>query len=182
MANQVARRTSKPLTAAQIGQKIGRGINRYKVAKHFALEIADNQLRWFRKEEAIAREKALDGVYIIRTPESPETLSAEDAVRTYKQLGDVEKAFRTLKGLDLHVGPIHHRLETRVRAHLFLCMLAYYVEWHMRKALAPLLFVEEDLAQVRATRDPVAAAKPSASVRAKRKTKLSQGGASLATF
>jgi transposase len=149
VAGDVARRTAKPLSAAQIGQKVGRGINRYKVAKHFALEIADSQLRWSRKEDSIAREKALDGVYIIRTPEPADTLSAEDAVRAYKQLGDVEKAFRTLKGLDLRVRPIHHRLETRVRAHLFLCMLAYYVEWHMRQALAPLLFVEEDLAQAK---------------------------------
>ncbi|MDA0323795.1 MAG: hypothetical protein O2923_13935 [Verrucomicrobia bacterium] len=122
------------------------------------------------------REKTLDGVYIIRTPESPDTLSAEDAVRAYKQLGDVEKAFRTFKGLDLRVRPIHHRLETRVRAHLFLCMLAYYVEWHMREALAPLLFVEENLAQARATRDPVAKAAPTEGAQAKKKSKRSDDG------
>jgi len=182
VAGQVARRTAKPLSAAQIGQKVGRGLNRYKVAKHFALEIADNQLRWSRKEASIAREKALDGVYIIRTPEPAATLSTEDAVRAYKQLGDVEKAFRTLKGLDLRMRPIHHRLETRVRAHMFLCMLAYYVEWHMRKALAPLLFVEEDLAGARAARDPVAQALPSESALAKKQSKRSSDGLLLRHF
>ena len=182
VAGAVARRTAKPLSAAQIGQKVGRGVNRYKVAKHFALDIADNHLRWSRKEDSIAREKALDGVYIIRTPEPVDTLSAEDAVRAYKQLGDVEKAFRTLKGLDLRVRPIHHRLETRVRAHLFLCMLAYYVEWHMREALAPLLFVEEGLVQARATRDPVAKANPTESAQAKKNSKRSRDGLPLRHF
>jgi hypothetical protein len=182
VAGQVARRTEKPLNAAQIGRKVGAGINRYKVAKHFSVEIADSRLSWSRKEDSIAREKALDGVYIIRTPETAETLSAEDAVRAYKQLGDVEKAFRTLKGLDLRIRPIHHRLERRVRAHLFLCMLAYYVEWHMRQALAPLLFVEEDLALARATRDPVAQAAPTAGALAKKTSKRSHDGLPLRTF
>jgi len=182
VAGDVARRTQKPLSAAQIGQKVGRGINRYKVAKHFSLEIADSHLRWSRQEDSIAHEKALDGVYIIRTPELAETLSAEDAVRAYKQLGDVEKAFRTLKGLDLRMRPIHHRLETRVRAHMFLCMLAYYVEWHMREALAPLLFVEENLALARTTRDPVAQASPSPSALAKKHSKRSHGGLPLRHF
>ncbi len=182
VARQVARRTAAPLNAAQIGVKVGRGINRYKVAKHFALKIADNHLSWSRKADAIAREKALDGVYVIRTPEPVETLSAEDTVRAYKQLADVEKAFRTLKGLDLRMRPIHHRLETRVRAHMFLCMLAYYVEWHMRQALAPLLFVEEDLAQARATRDPVAKAVPTESAQAKQKSKRSHDGLPLRHF
>jgi len=182
VAAQVARRTAKPLSAAQIGQKVGRGLNRYKVAKHFALEIGDNLLRWSRKTESITREKALDGVYIIRTPEPVETLSSEDAVRAYKQLGDVEKAFRTLKGLDLRIRPIHHRLETRVRAHMFLCMLAYYVEWHMRQALAPLLFVEEDLAGARAARDPVAQASPSQNALAKTSSKRSHDGLPLRHF
>ena len=182
VASQVARRTDKPLSASQIGQKIGRGINRYKVAKHFSLQIADSHLSWSRKADTIAREKALDGVYIIRTPEPAQTLSAEDAVRAYKQLGDVEKAFRTLKGLDLRMRPIHHRLETRVRAHMFLCMLSYYVEWHMREALAPLLFVEEDLPLARATRDPVAQAVPTQRAQAKKNSKLSQDGLALRHF
>jgi transposase len=180
--SQVARRTGKPLSAAQIGQTVGRIINRYKVAKHFDMQIADGQVGWSRKQDAIAREKALDGVYVIRTPESADSLCAEDAVRAYKRLGDVEKAFRTFKGLDLRVRPIRHRLEDRVRAHLFLCMLAYYVEWHMREALAPLLYVDEDLAQIRATRDPVAPAKPSDSARAKKQSKHSEGGFPLRSF
>ena len=182
VAGDVARRTAKPLSAAQIGQKVGRGINRYKVAKHFLLDIADGQLRWSRKQESIVREKALDGIYIIRTIEPADTLSAEDAVRAYKQLGDVEKAFRTLKGLDLRVRPIHHRLERRVRAHLFVCMLAYYVEWHMREALAPLLFAEEDLAHARAGRDPVKKAQPSERALAKKKNKCSHHGLPLRNF
>ena len=103
-------------------------------------------------------------------------------MRAYKQLGDVEKAFRTLKGLDLRMRPIHHRLETRVRAHMFLCMLAYYVEWHMREALAPLLFVEEDLALARATRDPVAQATPSPNALAKKHSKRSHDGLPLRHF
>ena len=143
VARQVARCTDTPLVAAQIGQKVGRCLNRHKVAKHFAIKIADGHLSWTRKAESIARETALDGIYVIRTPEPAADLSAADAVRAYKRLGDVEKAFRTFKGLDMRVRPIHHRLETRVRAHLFLCMLAYYVEWHMRAALAPLLYVDE---------------------------------------
>lgn len=182
VAGQVARRTHKPMSAAQIGQKVGRGLNRYKVAKHFALQIADNHLSWSRKSDSIDREKALDGVYIIRTPEPAQTLSAEDAVRAYKQLGDVEKAFRTFKGLDVRIRPIHHRLETRVRAHMFLCMLAYYVEWHMRQALAPLLFAEEDLPLARATRDPVAPAVPTETARAKKISKRSHDGLPMRHF
>ncbi len=182
VAGDVARRTAKPLSAAQIGQKVGRGINRYKVAKHFVLDIADDHLCWSRNQESIAREKALDGVYIIRTIEPASTLSAENAVRAYKQLGDVEKAFRTFKGLDLRVRPFHHRLETRVRAHLLLCMLAYYVEWHMREALAPLLFVEENLPQARATRDPVDKATPTESAQAKKKSKQCDDGLPIRHF
>ena len=114
--------------------------------------------------------------YIVRTSEPAETLSMPDVVRAYKRLGNVEKAFRTFKGMDLRVRPIHHRLEDRVRAHLFLCMLAYYIEWHMRIALAPLLYVDEDLEPTRTTRDPVARAEPSAKSQAKRDTKTSEDG------
>jgi hypothetical protein len=179
---QVARRTDKPLSAAQIGVKVGRFIGRYKVAKHFTLEVGDGRFAWVRNEASIAREQALDGVYVIRTGESAETLPAADAVRAYKRLGNVEKAFRTFKGLDLRVRPIHHRLEERVRAHLFLCMLAYYVEWHMREALAPLLYVDEDLATVRDTRDPVAPAMPSGRAEKKKASKTSESGLSLRSF
>lgn len=182
LRKEVARRTAKPLKAAEIGVKVGRLINRYKVGKHFALAIGDGQLAWERKEQAIARETALDGIYVIRTSEPPETLTAADAVRSYKRLGNVEKAFRTFKGIDLRVRPIHHRLEDRVRAHLFLCMLAYYVEWHMREALAPLLYVDEDLASIRDTRDPVATAMPSARALDKKASRTSHSGLPLRSF
>jgi transposase len=176
LARQVNRRTHTILSAAEIGMKAGRLIGKYKVGKHFTLSIGDGRIAWVRKEEAIAREKALDGIYIVRTSEPAETLSTPDVVRAYKRLGNVEKAFRTFKGIDLRVRPIHHRLEDRVRAHLFLCMLAYYVEWHMRIALAPLLYVDEDLEPTRTTRDPVARAKPSIKSQAKRDTKISEDG------
>lgn len=176
LQRDVIRRKRKILSAAEIGMKAGRVIGKYKVAKHFALSIGDGRIAWVRKEDAIAREKALDGIYIVRTSEPTETLSTPDVVRAYKRLGNVEKAFRTFKGLDLRVRPIHHRLEDRVRAHLFLCMLAYYIEWHMRIALAPLLYVDEDLEPTRTTRDPVARAVPSAKSQTKRTTKTSEDG------
>lgn len=182
IAGQAARRAGRPLTAAEIGVKAGRVINRHKVAKHFRLEIADGRISWSRKEDAIARERALDGVYVIRTGETGESLPAADAVRAYKMLGNVEKAFRTFKGIDLRVRPIHHRLEERVRAHLFLCMLAYYVEWHMREALAPLLYAEEDLEAARRARDPVAKAEPSPQAAWKKSAKTSASGLPLRSF
>jgi len=146
------------------------------MAKHFALSIGDGRFEWSQREESIAREKALDGIYVVRTSETSETLSSSEVVRAYKRLGNVEKAFRTFKGLDLRVRPIHHRLEDRVRAHLFLCMLAYYVEWHMRIALAPLLYVDEELEPTRTTRDPVARAVPSLRSQKKASSKRSQDG------
>jgi transposase len=176
LAREVGRRKHKILSAAEIGMKAGRLLSKYKVGKHFTLSIGEGRIAWARKAEGIAREKALDGIYIVRTSEPAETLSAPDVVRAYKRLGNVEKAFRTFKGLDLRVRPIHHRLELRVRAHIFLCMLAYYIEWHMRIALAPLLYVDEDLEPTRTTRDPVARAAPSARSQAKRVTKTSEDG------
>ena len=176
---QIERRTQKPLTATEIGIKVGRSINKYKVAKHFALKIADGHLSWSRKTDEIARERALDGIYIVRTSETAEALTAPDTVRVYKRLGNVEKAFRTYKGVDLRIRPIHHRLEDRVRAHVLLCMLSYYVEWHMRQALAPLLYADEELELNRATRDPVDKAQPSAEVQRKCATKRSSEGLPL---
>jgi transposase len=176
LQREVIRRKHKILSAAEIGIKAGQVIGKYKVAKHFALSIGDGRIAWERKEEAIAREKALDGIYIVRTSEPAEALSTPDVVRAYKRLGNVEKAFRTFKGIDLRVRPIHHRLEDRVRAHLFLCMLGYYIEWHMRIALAPLLYVDEDLEPTRTTRDPVARAAPSTKSQTKRMTKTSEDG------
>lgn len=129
--------------AAAIGQRVGRALGRFKMAKHFHVEITDTTLSWTRREERIAAEAALDGLYVVRTSVPAERLPDTGVVRTYKRLSEVERAFRSMKTLDLKIRPIHHWLERRVRAHVFLCMLAYYVEWHMRDALAPLLFDDE---------------------------------------
>ena len=136
----------------KIGVAVGRVINRYKMAKHFTLTITDTSLAFARKEDAIIAEAALDGITIIRTSVTPERLDSASCVRHYKSLSQVERAFRSLKTVDLKVRPIHHRLSDRVRAHIFLCMLAYYVEWHMREAWRELLFADEDQA-AKATRD-----------------------------
>jgi transposase len=182
ISQQVSRRTKSPLSKAEIGVKVGKVINRYKMAKHFELTIEDGSFSWERNEESIAREAALDGIYVIRTSESKETLSAADTVRTYKSLAQVERLFRTLKGIELRVRPIRHRTEDHVRAHIFLCTLAYYIEWHMRKALAPLLFDDEELEDNRKTRDPVLPAKPSASARSKKTGQVSAEGYPVHSF
>jgi transposase len=144
----------------EIGVRVGKVINRYKVAKHFELSIDDNAFSFARKLDAIAAEAALDGIYIIRTSVSAVQMDAPSCVRNYKSLAQVERAFRSLKTVDLKVRPIHHRKADRVRAHIFLCMLAYYVEWHMREAWRELMFADTDQA-AKATRDPVAPAKRS---------------------
>jgi transposase len=133
-----AKRTLKG--AAKIGQRLGKVINKYKVGKHFEVEITDTSMTYRRKHEQIEAEAALDGIYVIRTSVPETVLSAEDTVRSYKSLSRVERAFRTFKTVDLKVRPIFHHLEDRVRSHVFVCMLAYYVEWHMRDDLAPMLF------------------------------------------
>jgi Transposase DDE domain len=145
---------------AAIGVRVGRVVNKYKVAKHFALEISERRFDFQRIEEQITAEAALDGIYVIRTSVPKKQMSAADAVRNYKALANVERAFRALKTVDLKVRPIHHHLEDRVRAHIFLCMLAYYVEWHLLEAWRPLLFADEDQA-AKAHRDPVAPAERS---------------------
>jgi len=128
----------------QIGLRAGKVLNRFKMGKHFRLEISTDSFRYQRDDEAIAAEAALDGIYIVRTSLPADTLKAEQTVRAYKGLAVAERAFRSLKTVDLKVRPIHHRLAERVRAHVLLCTLAYYVEWHMRQALAPLLFDDDD--------------------------------------
>ncbi|MEN8184993.1 MAG: IS1634 family transposase [Myxococcota bacterium] len=139
------RREKRPLRGKdQIGLRVGKVLGRFKMAKHFQIEITETAFRYQRKQEAIDREAALDGIYVLRTSAPEDVLGAQDTVRAYKDLAKVERAFRCLKTVDLHVRPIHHRLEERVRAHVFLCMLAYYVEWHMRRDWAPLLFAEDD--------------------------------------
>jgi transposase len=127
-----------------IGVRVGKILNSYKVGKHFELNITDESFLYERREQKIREESALDGIYVIRTSVSADVLNAEETVKAYKGLSVAERAFRSLKSVDLKVRPIHHRLADRVRAHVFLCMLAYYVEWHMRQRLAPILFDDED--------------------------------------
>ena len=141
----------------KIGVAVGKVVNQYKVAKHFELLITDGSFTFTRKMDNIAAEAALDGLYIIRTSVKAARMDAPTCVRTYKSLAQVERAFRSIKTMDLKVRPIHHYLEGRVRSHIFLCMLAYYVEWHMRQAWAPLMFADEDQA-AKLVRDPVAPA------------------------
>jgi transposase len=176
LAARVARPGGPPETAAEIGVRAGKIIDHYKMAKHYTLTIRDGHLAWARKGEAIQQEEALDGIYVIRTSEPAEHLTAADGVRSYKRLGLVEQAFRCLKGIDLLVRPIHHRTADRVRAHILLCLLAYYVEWHLRRAWEPLLFEDEELAEDRQRRDPVRPARASASARQKKKTHATPGG------
>ena len=135
IAKEVARRTKTPLMADEIGVKVGKVINHFKMGKHFTLTIEDNLFKFSRNEDHIEEEAQLDGIYVIRTSETKDDLSTEDTVRAYKSLGQVEQAFRCFKGIDISIRPICHRTEDRVRAHVFLCMLTYYVEWHMRKML-----------------------------------------------
>ena len=141
----------------KIGVRVGKVIDQYKMAKHFELTIDENAFSFVRKHEHIAAEAALDGIYIIRTSVSAEHMDAPQCVRNYKSLSNVERAFRSLKTIDLKVRPIHHRTAERVRAHIFLCTLAYYVEWHMREAWRELMFTDEDQ-EAKQNRDPVAPA------------------------
>ena len=167
------KRERRPLTGqVAIARRVEREANKYKMAKHFELEITDASFSYRRNEDKIAAEARLDGIYVIRTSVPAEALSAEQSVEAYKSLSTVERAFRTIKTVDLKVRPIHHRLEDRVRCHIFLCMLAYYVEWHMRRDLAPLLFDDHDRAAAKAQRlSIVAPAQRSPAARAKAKTK-----------
>jgi hypothetical protein len=165
---QIATRVAAGRLTGQdkIGVAVGCIVNRYKMAQPFTRTITDTTFAFARKEDAIAAGAALDGPYIIRTSVSPERLDSASCVRHYKSLAQVERASRSMKTIDLKVRPIHHRLSDRVRAHIFLCMLAYYVEWHLKKAWRELLFAHEDQA-ARATRDPVAPAQRSEEAKAK---------------
>jgi transposase len=182
ISKEVKRRTKTPLSAAEIGTKVGKIINRFKMGKHFKRSITDGQFSYARRSDAIEREAELDGIYVIRTSESKPSLSAEDAVRSYKNLAQVERVFRTFKGLDIRIRPIHHRTEDRVRAHIFICLLAYYVEWHLRQVLAPLLFDDETLASDRKQRDPVAPAKPSTAAKNKKVARVTENGLPIHSF
>ena len=150
--------------------------------KHFDVVIENGRLAFSRNSASIAAEAALDGFYVIRTSEPPERLTAEDAVRGYKSLAEVERLFRTLKGVDILVRPIHHRDADRVRAHIFICMLAYYVEWHLREALKELLFDDGERRERNAVRDPAAKAEPSKSAQEKRSARETAEGLPLHSF
>ena len=153
-----ARREKRRLKGAdKIGLRAGKVVGEYKMAKHFDLDIEDDAFGYRRKPESVAAEAALDGLYVVRTSLAETRLDAEGAVRAYKRLSAVERAFRSLKTVDLKVRPVFHRTADRVRAHVFLCMLAYYVEWHMRRALAPLLFDDEDPDAAEAARASIVA-------------------------
>ena len=149
-------RALRPLRGQdQIALRVGKVLGRFKMGKHFKLTITDSAFHWARDQAAIDAEAALDGIYVVRTTVSAEKLPAAEVVRSYKSLAQVERAFRSLKTVDLHIRPIHHRKEERVRAHVLLCMLAYYLEWHMRRALAPILFDDDDRKGGEARRDSV---------------------------
>jgi transposase len=164
-----------------IGVRVGKVVNKYKVAKHFALDIEERRFAFHRLEDSISSEAALDGIYVIRTSVAKKQMTAADCVRNYKSLAEVERAFRSMKTIDLKIRPIHHHLADRVRSHIFLCMLAYYVEWHMREAWRPLLFADEDQL-AKATRDPVAPAKRSIAAQAKVATHTLDDGTPAHSF
>lgn len=165
----------------KIGVRVGKVVNQYKVAKHFTLHISDTAFSFQRNAERIATEAALDGLYIICTSVPAAQMEAAQCVRHYKSLAQVERAFRTLKSVDLKIRPIHHRLADRVRAHILLCMLAYYVEWHLREAWRVLMFADEDQ-QAKRYRDPVAPAKRSPCAARKAATHKLDDGATAHSF
>ena len=183
VAKAVARKT-KPLRGAdKIGLAAGAVLNRHKVAKHFILTITDDTFGFERNTEAIAAEGKLDGFYVIRTNLDKATLATSDVVRVYKSLSQAERAFRSIKTVDLEIRPIHHRLSDRVRAHVLLCMLAYYLEWHMRQALAPILFDDHHRAEATAARSSIVApAQRSKAARRKAATKRTADGLPVHSF
>jgi len=164
-----------------IGIRVGKVLNKYKVGKHFILDIDDDRFDFQIDQKKVAAEAALDGIYVVRTSLPKGRMTAEDTVRTYKRLSQVERAFRSLKTMDLLARPIHHRLEDRVRAHLLVCMLAFYVQWHMFEAWRPLLFADEDL-HSKATRDPVAPAKRSDTALRKVRSRTLDDGTEVHSF
>ena len=178
------KRKRTPLRGAdKIGLKAGAVLGKHKMAKHFELTIADTAFSFTRNEASIQKEAALDGFYVLRTNAPAEMLDTAAVVSTYKSLAQVERAFRSVKTVDLEVRPIHHRLAGRVRAHVFLCMLAYYVVWHMRKALAPLLFDDHDKDKARKGRSsPVAPVKVSAAAKAKAASRKTADGHPVHSF
>ena len=185
--NKIVEATQRPKRRLrgkdQIGLRVGRVVGRYKMGKHFRLNITEESFTYEREQDQIKQEAMLDGVYVVRTSVPKEMMSKEEVVRSYKQLSRVERAFRCLKGVDLKVRPIYHRLPNRVRAHVLLCMLGYYVEWHMRRALAPLLFQDDDKAGAERLRvSVVAPAKRSPKAQKKATTKQTEQGTPVHSF
>jgi transposase len=154
---RVGRKRDPLRGTAEIALAVGAVLNIYKMKKHFDLDITDDAFRYARKTAEIAAEATTDGLYVVRTSLSEQTLSDSDTVRSYKSLALVERAFRCIKTVDLHIRPVYHWLEGRVRAHVFLCMLAYYLEWHMRQCLAPMLFDDTDKEEAEALRSSAVA-------------------------
>ncbi|HXR93679.1 MAG TPA: IS1634 family transposase [Steroidobacteraceae bacterium] len=178
------RRLVRPLRGnAEIGLAVGAVVNNHKVAKHFELTITETSFSYRRRADSIAREARLDGIYVIRTSLPADAMSAADAVRAYKDLARVERAFRTLKSVDLQIRPVHHWIEPRVRAHVFLCMIAYYVEWHLREAWAPILFHDHDRVTAEQERaSPIAPVQPSPAALRKRGRRRTDDGLPLSGF
>jgi len=174
----------KPLRGAdEIGVAVGKVINRRKLAKHFDLTVTDASLSIARDHAAIAKEAALDGFYVLRTNVPANALDSADTVRAYKSLARVERAFRSIKTIDLEIRPLYHWASPRVRAHVLLCMLAYYVEWHMRQVLAPILFDDHEPRAAEASRSsPVAKAQPSPAAKRKAATKRTNDGQPVHSF
>jgi hypothetical protein len=180
---RISRRNAPLRSAAEIGMAVGAVLDSKKMAKHFAIEIREGYLSWQRRTDQIEREARLDGIYVIRTSVPAEALPGAETVQAYKDLSRVERAFRSLKSVDLEIRPIRHWTEQRVRAHVFLCMLAYHVEWHLRQALAPLLFHDTELAAARAERtSPVGKTEPSEAVKTKKASKRSADGQRVMSF
>src|ERR1700728_3433175 len=180
---RVRARRSPLRGAAEIGRAVGAVVGKHKVAKHFEIEIGEAQFAYRRKPDDIAREARLDGVYVVRTSVPAAALDADETVQAYKDLARVERAFRCLKTVDLDIRPIRHWTAERVRAHVFLCMLAYHVEWHLRRALAPLLFHDTDSAAARAERSsPVAKTEPSQTAKTKKAIKRNPAGQPVMDF
>jgi len=177
-------RRHKPLRGkAEIALKVGAVLNHHKMAKHFELTITDDHLAFTRKTEVISQEAALDGIYVIRTNLPTDALDDEATVRAYKSLAQVERAFRSLKTVDLQIRPLFHRLAPRVRAHVFLCMLAYHVEWHMRQKLAPMLYDDDDREAAEALRTSIVAkAKRSPAALAKQRLGVTDDGLPVHSF
>jgi hypothetical protein len=183
IAAMVARKRQPLRGAAEIGLEVGAVLDKHKMAKHFTLDITDRRFAFARNTEEIAAEAALDGIYVVRTNLPAAVLDDNATVRSYKSLSLVERAFRCLKTVDLQIRPIYHWLADRVRAHVFLCMLAYYLEWHMRRRLAPMLYDDTDREAAEAQRASVVAkAERSPSALAKQTTGRAEDGLPVHSF